>query len=75
MKVRDLIRELEAFDDEVEVHFSYSYGDHWRSVVAPKCNNVDLGAVIYSQYHSMSVVIDEEDTRFKEAREVVVISS
>lgn len=75
MKVRDLIRELEAFDDEVEVHFSYSYGDHWRSVVALKCNKVDLGMVVYSEYHLMPLVVDEEDTRFKDAKEVVVISS
>lgn len=74
MKVHELIRELEAFDGEAEVHFSYNYGDHWRTVVAPKANNIELMKVTYSNYHSMPKLVDEGDTRYDDAEEVVVIS-
>lgn len=75
MKVRELIEELQAFDEETEVHFSYSYGDHWRTTVAPKVNYVEVSRVIHSDYHSMPKVIDDEDKRYNEAKEVVLITS
>ena len=76
MKVRELIEELQQFADDVEVHFSYNYGDHWRTTVAPKANYVELLPVVYSQYHSMPKVIgDEDDVRYNDADKVVVITS
>jgi hypothetical protein len=54
MKAKDLIKELENWDPETEVHFAYNYGDHWRTEVAPKIRRVAEGMVDDS---------DEEDVR------------
>ena len=40
MKVRDLIHQLQQFDADDEVHISFNYGDHWRTIVAPKVRRV-----------------------------------
>ena len=60
MKVQDLIELLQAENPEAEVHFSYNYGDHWRTQVAPKVESVEVGYVTYSEYHRMHKVADED---------------
>ena len=45
MLVRDLIELLEGYEADMEVHFAYGYGDHWRTEVAPKVSNVREGVV------------------------------
>jgi hypothetical protein len=60
MQVKDLIECLEGMDPEAEVHFSYCYGDHWRTEVAPKVDRVDEGAVVYSEYHRMDKMVENE---------------
>jgi hypothetical protein len=60
MKVKDLIEQLGHMDPEAEVHYSYCYGDHWRTEVAPRVDRVDEGAVVYSDYHRMDKMADEE---------------
>ena len=75
MKVADLIAELENMDQQAEVHFSYGYGDHWRTQVAPRVDRVDMTVVEYSDYHRMDKLVDEETGEFIEGvRRVVVIS-
>jgi hypothetical protein len=61
MKVKDLIEQLGYMDAEAEVHFSYNYGDHWRTQVAPTVDSVEEGVVEYSGYHSMDKMVDDED--------------
>ena len=61
MKVADLIARLNDMDQEAEVHFSYNYGDHWRTQVAPTVDRVDMTVVEYSNYHSMDKLVDDED--------------
>jgi len=61
MQVKELIEMLGYMDQEAEVHFSYNYGDHWRTQVAPKVDNVEQGVVEYSSYHSMDKMVDDED--------------
>jgi len=60
MKVRDLIEELGFMDQDAEVHFAYNYGDHWRTEVAPKVDRVDEGKVVYSDYHRMDKIMEDE---------------
>ena len=60
MLVRDLIELLEGYDADMEVHFAYGYGDHWRTTVAPKVSQVFEGAVQYSDYHRMDKLADED---------------
>jgi hypothetical protein len=66
MKVKDLIEALQSMDGDLDVHFSYNYGDHWRTEVAPRVSNVDMGIVQYSEYHRMPKVVevdyDDEDS-------------
>jgi len=69
MLVRDLIELLEGYDADLEVHFAYNYGDHWRTQVAPSVDSVDMGIVEYSDYHRMPKVV-EVDYDEEEADEV-----
>ena len=80
MKVSQLIEQLGYMDKDAEVHFSYNYGDHWRTQVAPKVSDVFEGAVQYSDYHRMDKMVENEDDMYEEdgdynenVRKVVVI--
>jgi hypothetical protein len=78
MQVFQLIEQLMDLDPNAEVHFSYNYGDHWRTEVAPKVGSVLEGTVKYSEYHSMDRLLDEdemyeEEGDFEGTRRVVVL--
>ena len=60
MKVSQLIEELGFMNPDAEVHFSYCYGDHWRTEVAPGVSNVSEGVVEFSDYHRMDKLADED---------------
>ena len=62
MKVSQLIQQLGYMDRDAEVHFSYCYGDHWHTEVAPRVSNIQLGVVEYSEYHRMDKMVDDEDS-------------
>ena len=72
MLVSDLIAQLQDMPQDAEVHFTYNYGDHWRTQVAPKVRNVDMGSVEYSEYHRMPKVADVWDAE-EDADNVVLI--
>jgi hypothetical protein len=61
MQVFQLIEQLMDLDPNAEVHFAYSYGDYWRTQVAPTVDRVTEGAVVYSEYHRMHKLVDEEE--------------
>jgi len=73
MKVSQLIEQLGYMDKDAEVHFSYNYGDHWRTEVAPAVGRIDEGAVVYSDYHRMDKLVENDDeSEFDdEGREIV----
>ena len=80
MKVSKLIELLQGMEQDAEVHFSYNYGDHWRTRVAPEVETIDEGVVVYSDYHSMDKLVDDEEAYgdetggYKEdARKVVIL--
>ena len=78
MKVQELIEQLKSMNPDAEVHFTYCYGDHWRTQVAPTVDLVQEGVVKYSEYHSMDKLMDEDDMYeeegdFEGTRRVVVI--
>jgi hypothetical protein len=78
MLVKDLIEQLGYMNPEAEVHFSYNYGDHWRTEVAPKVSRVDEAVVEYSEYHRMDKIAsedydDEDEEVVASQRRVVVI--
>jgi hypothetical protein len=82
MLVKELIESLKYMDQDAEVHFSYCYGDHWRTEVAPKIDRVDEGVVEYSEYHRMDKMVGEYEDQFDEetgdlrtdVRKVVVLA-
>ena len=73
MTVQELIEQLGYMDQNAEVHFAYNYGDHWRTEVAPKVGSVEEGAVVYSEYHRMDKMVEDDgDCEFDdEGNEVV----
>jgi hypothetical protein len=81
MNVRELMEQLQYLDPNTEVHFSYCYGDHWRTEVAPKVSRVSEGVVEFSEYHRMDKVVENEEDCYDEdtgnfkadVRRVVVI--
>ena len=70
MTVQELIEQLSQMNPEAVVHYSYNYGDHWRTQVAPEVSEVYEGRVKYSEYHRMPKLADEdyddEDTDMRE---------
>ena len=78
MQVKDLIEQLQSMNPEAEVHFTYCYGDHWRTQVAPTVDLVQEGLVKYSESHRMDKRMDEDEMYEDEGdhegcRRVVVI--
>ena len=61
MTVNELKEYLEQFDGEMEVKFSYTAPDYWRTQVAADINDAEEGYVKYSDYHRMSQVDEDED--------------
>ena len=59
MTVQELIEELQQFDPNQTVRFSYNYGDHWRTHVAPEVQTVSEEAVKFSAYHDMHALDDD----------------
>lgn len=82
MKVAELIEMLQSENPDAEVHFSYNYGDHWRTQVAPTVDRVNEQVVTHSAYHSMDKVVEDEEDCYDEdtgdyakgVRRVVVLS-
>jgi hypothetical protein len=66
MKVSQLIEQLGYMDKDAEVHFSYCYGDHWRTEVAPRVDSIEQGVVEYSEYHRMDKLVTDEDECYDE---------
>jgi hypothetical protein len=78
MRVQDLIDELENFDPNAEVVFSYSYGDYWNTTVAAPAEYIDEGTVTYSEYHRQDKVVEMDDDEMDSdgrIRNVVIISA
>ena len=71
MLVKELIEQLGYMDQEAEVHFSYNYGDHWRTQVAPKVREAYEGVVQYSDYHNMDKLADGDDAYDEESGELI----
>ena len=66
MKVSELIEQLQYMDENAEVHFSYNYGDHWRTQVAPAVSAVSESVVEYSDYHRMDKIVEDDEDFYDE---------
>ena len=79
MKVRELMEELSALDQDADVHFTYNYGDHWRTMVVEKIKSVDECEVEYSEYHKSLALTgrdgDDDEDDDTEHKSVIVLRS
>jgi len=71
MNVQELIEMLQDLDPNMEVKFAYDSNDYWRTEVAVNVNNVEIGHVVHSEYHSMDKVVDngDDDEEYRESYE------
>ncbi len=60
MTVSELIDVLQEYDSDLDVHVGYNYGDHCRTWVAPKVNDVQETEVVWSEYHRMPKMATED---------------
>lgn len=79
MTVRQLIEELENFDDDTPVHIAFNYGDYWRTTVTPGVKHAEELPVTFSDYHGMDKLdqgdgTDDDGEEIK-YRNVVVLSA
>ncbi len=61
---------------DLPVHYAYSYGDYWKTTVAPEVRSVQEGVVTHSEYHNMDKVVDEDKVTADSAnsqRNVIII--
>ena len=73
MTVQELIACLQKEDPEAPVHFSYNYGDYWRTTVAPAVRKIEPGYVKDSPYHGMPRVVGCDDDESDRAVDVVLL--
>jgi hypothetical protein len=63
--VNELIARLQELaqdgQGELEVMFSYNYGDHWRTQVAQSVQWPEQAFVKHSDYHGMDRVVDNAE--------------
>jgi len=72
MKVAELIKQLEQYGPEQEVHLSMPSHDYWRTQLAPPVRHVQELQVRHSDYHnSWTVAAEDEDQ--EETPTVVVL--
>ena len=71
MTVTELIKQLQILENggsgNLEVMYSYNYGDYWHTQVAERVSEPEGQAVTWSDYHSMFKAVDrDEDDNFEE---------
>lgn len=74
MTVAELIARLQEVDQDAEVHFAYDYGDHAHAQAAPAVRKITYENVLHVDYYRTTIVVDEDDSRYDDAKEVVVLS-
>jgi len=71
MTVNELKDILDQFDGDMEVKFSYTSSDYWKTQVAANILDAEEGYVTYSDYHRMSKVDEDEG---EDSERVVLLS-
>ena len=74
MKVKELINELRYYDPEMDVVFSYDYGDYVHTYVAKDVYAAEVHPVLPWEYVGGDKICSENLVNHEEARQVVVLS-
>jgi len=61
MNVSELIEELKKMPQDLPVCFSYDYGDHTHTHVAPEVDAVERSQVVYSGYHEKWKLVESDE--------------
>ena len=61
MTVNELKDILDQFDGDMEVKFSYTSSDYWKTQLAANILDAEEGYVTYSDYHRMNKVSEDQD--------------
>lgn len=65
MTIQELIQNLQYLQEEhgpdMEVMFSYTASDYWRTELAQSISSVDVGGVSWSDYHRTNKLNEEGD--------------
>lgn len=75
MTLDEHIKMLQGLRDQIghgkfQVHFSYNYGDYWKTKVAPEVEDAEIAHVVYSDYHNMPKLLDDDKAQeLQEAHE------
>jgi len=75
MKVTELIeclQELAEENEDMEVRFSYDYGDHCHTAIATLVDRVDVMPVSHSDYISDMMLVDEDDADGSETMAIIL---
>jgi hypothetical protein len=80
MNVKELIEMLGDMPEDMEVMFTYDYGDHWGNVVAVGFDSIEMKDVAWSDYHRMyqpreNAPHEEMDDTRHPNKEVVILGS
>lgn len=75
MTVAELMDLLENEDPEIEVVFSYDYGDHWNTDVAQPVKCVEMLPCVKSSYHRMLKVCPADEEPEEGAEHYLVLSA
>jgi len=75
MKVKDLIAELENFDEESEVMFSYNYGDRRRSDVAEEIHSISEEYIEWSENLRMHRIKEDEDMASGNSKTAIILKA
>lgn len=60
LTVGELIEQLQNFDEDLPVVFSYTYGDHWSTIVLGEIGQVEEEVADWSDYHEQFCLRDNE---------------
>jgi hypothetical protein len=78
MTLSDLISELTDLRDnsneDMEVYFSYDYGDHCHTKVTNEVSSIEINDVRYSDYHNMFKLVEDEDGDSENKKSVIILS-
>jgi hypothetical protein len=73
MTVKELIELLENENKEEDVYFSYNYGDHCNTTVAQEVSDVEKLTIVYSEYHRMHRLVDEDEDGERDRGVVAIV--
>jgi hypothetical protein len=71
--VKELIEELRHMPQDAEVRYAYAYGDYVGSTLAATPRSVEMGQVVWSDYHSEHKVMEDEPDEYDDRERIACV--